>query len=180
MIPDHRWTKLTCVYNDISLDIKKKKITDGNCEILIQKYLKCHKNNNSKKTGQHMPVRWQARAAVAPLHVTFFKMCRSTGIQDVVAYSEARLWLAGRASLPYKAVRKHSQRFLICSWFGPKTHMRRKKGKCCAHSALARNCLSSPPPQTSTNEFLMRFRVMIDPTVRSGQLKTNNPLCHAH
>jgi len=21
---------------------------------------------------------------------------------------------------------------------------------------------------------------MIDPTVRSGQLKTNNPLCHAH
>jgi hypothetical protein len=26
----------------------------------------------------------------------------------------------------------------------------------------------------------MRFRVMIDPTVRSGQLKTNNPLCHAH
>lgn len=38
--------------------------------------------------------------------------------------------------------------------------------------------LSGPttPCQTVTNEFLMRFRVMIDPSIRSGQLSTNNPL----
>jgi hypothetical protein len=49
-----------------------------------------------------MPIRRQDRieqdlAAVTKLHVTFYKMCRSTEIQDVVAYSEGRLWLRKRS-----------------------------------------------------------------------------------